>query len=125
MTSLLGLTASTEHIVADHDTASALGSGSLDVLGTPRLLAWLENSTVKALADHLPPGTTSVGTEVSLRHLRATAVGDTICITSEVTGHEGRSVDFTVDAKAADGTCIASGTVRRAIVDVDRFLRRL
>lgn len=125
MTSLHGLTADTDHLVADRDTAAALGSGSLDVLGTPRLLAWLESSTVKALAGHLPPGTTSVGTEVTLRHLRATAVGGTVRISAEVTTHEGRNIEFVVEAKDADGACVASGTVRRAVVDVDRFLRRL
>jgi len=31
--------------VTDDDTAAALGSGSLPVLGTPRLLAWGEAAT--------------------------------------------------------------------------------
>jgi fluoroacetyl-CoA thioesterase len=32
--------ASVTHVVAPDDTAAALGSGELPVLGTPRLLAW-------------------------------------------------------------------------------------
>ena len=31
--------------VTDADTAAAVGSGSLPVLGTPRLLAWCEAAT--------------------------------------------------------------------------------
>ena len=35
--------------VGDDDTAEALGSGSLPVLGTPRLLAWCEAATCEAI----------------------------------------------------------------------------
>jgi hypothetical protein len=39
-----GLMAAIEFHVTEHDTAAALLSGDLPVLGTPRLLAWLESS---------------------------------------------------------------------------------
>ncbi len=42
----LGQTASVVRQVADGDTAAAVGSGDLPVLGTPILLAWLEAATV-------------------------------------------------------------------------------
>ncbi|MFJ6665075.1 hypothetical protein [Streptomyces sp. NPDC091383] len=38
------------HRVTDADTARALGSGEAPVLGTPRLIAWLEPATVRAAA---------------------------------------------------------------------------
>ena len=50
------------------DTATALGSGDVAVLATPRLLAWLEAATVAAAADVVGPGETSVGTRVELEH---------------------------------------------------------
>ena len=44
-------------VVTDDDTALALGSGALPVLGTPRLLAWCEAATCRALEGALPsPG---------------------------------------------------------------------
>ena len=62
--------ATATHIVTEADTAIAVGSGSLPVLGTPRLLAWCEAATCAALDPHLAEGQTSVGTRVDLEHLR-------------------------------------------------------
>ena len=64
--------------VTDSDTAAAVGSGSLPVLGTPRLLAWCEAATCAALEGSLPPGGTSVGTRVALDHLAASPVGQQV-----------------------------------------------
>ena len=61
--------------VTPADTAEALGSGDVPVLGTPRLLAWMEAATVAAMAGRLPAERTSVGVEVTMAHLRASAVG--------------------------------------------------
>jgi fluoroacetyl-CoA thioesterase len=44
-------------VVTDDDTATALGSGSLPVLATPRLLAWCEAACCLALRDGLGDGT--------------------------------------------------------------------
>ena len=71
---------STSHEVRTADTATALGSGDVDVLGTPRLLAWLEAATVEAARPHLGPGQTSVGTAVRIRHRRPTPVGGTVTV---------------------------------------------
>ena len=56
------------HEVGDDDTALALGSGDVPVLGTPRLIAWLEAATVAVAAGHLSAGQTSVGTAVRVKH---------------------------------------------------------
>jgi fluoroacetyl-CoA thioesterase len=63
------------YVVTDDDTAAAVGSGSLPVLGTPRLLAWLEAATCACLEPVLPDGSTSVGTRVQVEHLAASPVG--------------------------------------------------
>ena len=42
-------TATLSFTVTDDDTAAALGSGSLPVLATPRLLAWCEAATCAAV----------------------------------------------------------------------------
>ena len=63
------------HEVTDADTAAALGSGDVPVLGTPRLIAWMEAATVRTVAALLNPGQTTVGTAIRIEHRRATAVG--------------------------------------------------
>ena len=109
--------------VTEADTATAVGSGDLPVLGTPRLLAWCEAATCAALAD-LPDGRTSVGTRVELDHLAPNAVGDTVEVEAVVTSRTERAVDFAVEARH-DSLVVGRGTVTRAIVDAQRFMTRL
>ena len=73
-----GDSATLRFTVTDADTAAAVGSGDLAVLGTPRLLAWCEAATCAALADSLSAEQTSVGPRVSLEHLAASPVGETL-----------------------------------------------
>ena len=116
-------TASVTHVVTSHDTARALGSGDLEVLATPRVLAWLEEATCAAL--DLTPAQTSVGTRVELEHLAASPVGAEVTATATAIHTDGRLVRFQVVAQDADGTLLASGEVRRVVVDRERFLSRI
>jgi predicted thioesterase len=114
--------------VAPEDTARALGSGDLDVLGTPRLLAWCEQATVEAAAQVLPPGRTSVGTRVELAHERASAVGTEVTVRAELVHADGRLLRFEVVTEqdvAGARAVVARGTVTRVAVDPERFLARL
>ncbi|HEY3262120.1 MAG TPA: hotdog domain-containing protein [Pseudonocardiaceae bacterium] len=119
-----GLHAAVEHTVTDADTAVALGSGDVPVLGTPRLLALAEAATVAALAGHLADGQTSVGTRVELDHLAATPVGAVVRVRAELAAVDGRSLRFAVTATDGSGAVIGRGTVSRTVVDRNRFLSR-
>jgi fluoroacetyl-CoA thioesterase len=110
--------------VTDDDTAAALGSGSLAVLGTPRLLAWCEAATCAAVGDSLQEGQSSVGTRVELQHTSATPVGAEVSVTATEVYRDGRLVRFSVAARAA-GKVVASGEITRVVVEVERFLDRL
>jgi fluoroacetyl-CoA thioesterase len=122
---LLGRTATREFVVSGTDTALAVGSGSLPVLGTPRLLAWCEAATCAALGEVLAPGETSVGTRVSLEHLAASPVGECLRVTATVAYADGRLVRFAVHATDSRERVVASGEVTRVVVDADGFLARL
>ncbi len=111
--------------VAATDTAAAVGSGSLPVLATPRLLAWCEAATCAAIEPDLPPGQTSVGTRVSLEHRAASPVGGELTVRATVTHVDGRLVRFGVRATAPDGKAVATGEVTRVVVDAERFLERI
>ena len=74
--------ATLDFMVTDADTAEAVGSGSLPVLGTPRLLAWCEAATCAAIDPSLPDGSTSVGTRVELEHRAASTVGAEVRVTA-------------------------------------------
>jgi predicted thioesterase len=112
------------HTVTEAHTAQAVGSGDVPVLGTPVLLAWLEATTVAALETELTPGTTSVGTRVEVEHSTASPVGATVTTTADVLRRDGRLVIFTVAAHEGS-RLVASGEVRRVVVDRERFLARV
>jgi predicted thioesterase len=111
--------------VGDGDTAAAVGSGDLPVLGTPRLLAWAEAATCAALAPSLPEGRTSVGTRVVLEHRAASPVGASVRVTATVAHRDGRLVRFEVVAVDGDDQVVGHGEVTRVVVDADRFLARV
>jgi predicted thioesterase len=115
-----------EFAVTDADTAVALGSGDVDVLATPRLIAWLEAATCAAAADGvMAAGQTSVGTRVAVDHLLATGVGGRVEVRADLVHAEGRVLRFAVRATDGAGRAIASGHVERAVVDRARFVARI
>lgn len=112
-------------VVGEGDTAAALGSGSLPVLATPRLLAWLEAATCAALEPALGEGRTSVGTRVELQHSAASPVGAEVVVTADPSYSDGRLHRLRVSGRHTDGKVVATGEITRVVVDVDRFLGRL
>ena len=111
--------------VTEQDTAAALGSGSLPVLATPRLLAWCEAATCAALEGALADGETSVGTRVSLEHLGASPLAQEVEVTATLTYVDGRLRRFAVAARHPGGKVVGNGEVTRVVVDAERFLSRL
>ena len=116
-----GLTAEVAIAVTENDTALALGSGEVPVLGTPRVVALVEEASVKALESRLEPGTTSVGMRVQLDHLAPTAIGHKVRAEATLREVEGRRLVFAVSVRDERGL-VAAGKVTRVVVDIDRFM---
>lgn len=119
-----GQAAERSYVVEESDTATALGSGDVPVLATPRLLAWLEAATVEALEGSLPDGATSVGTRVDFEHVAPSPVGVTVTVKAEVVAVDGRLVRFDVAALHPDGKLVSHGRITRVNVDRARFVAR-
>jgi fluoroacetyl-CoA thioesterase len=112
--------------VTDADTAEAMGSGSLPVLATPRLLAWCEAATCAELQPALGDGETSVGTRIALEHSRGSRVGARIEVTASVVLRDGRLHRLSVVAReVGGGQVVGTSEVTRVVVDRERFLSRL
>jgi len=111
--------------VGQEDTARALGSGSLDVLATPRLVAWAEAATCAAIDPSLEQSQTSVGTRVALEHRAASPVGADIAVTARVMHRDGRLVRFEVVGHDDADQVVGHGEITRVVVDRERFLSRL
>ena len=123
MTLAPGLTASVTLVVAEADTALALGSGDVPVLGTPRVIALAEQASIEAITSDLPDGRTTVGYQVQLAHLTPTAVGGTVVAEATLEQVEGRRLTFPVSENDARGL-VAAGRITRVIVERARFLER-
>jgi len=121
---MIGAVGSAHLIVGEADTAIALGSGDVPVLGTPRIVALLEEAAVAALVGDLAVETTSVGTHIAVDHVAASFVGARVGATAEVVEVDGRTVSFRLSAQDGDRT-IATGSHLRIIVDRERFLGSL
>jgi fluoroacetyl-CoA thioesterase len=121
----VGLQASITRQVGAADTARAMGSGSLPVLGTPRFLAWAEEACCAAIEPALEDGTTSVGSRIELQHLAPSPVGELVTVTATVQHVDGRLIRFDVTAAHGDERVVAAGTITRVVVNAERFLARL
>lgn len=114
------------HEVTDADTATALGSGDVPVLATPRLIAWMEAQTVREAQPLVGDGQTTVGTAVRIEHLRATPVGGFVEVTATPPIEaDGGKLTFSVLAVDGSGQIAAQGEIERAVVDRARFLARV
>ena len=109
--------------VKDHQTASEYGSGLLPVFATPALVALMENTAMQLI--ELPEGSSSVGISISVKHMKASAVGETINCKAILTAVEGRKYTFELTATDSSGDIIGTGTHERILVDVERFLAKL
>lgn len=106
------------------NTALTMGSGDMEVFATPAMVALIENAAMKAVAPHLPEGSTTVGAMMQTSHIKPSAPGETVTAEAVLQEVDGRKLTFRVTASDSDGT-IGEGIHIRYIVDRERFLSRL
>ncbi len=119
-----GLSAQSTTIVSEQNTAAILGSGDLAVFATPAMVALMENAAMKAVADALPEGSTTVGTEMNVTHIKASKLGAEITATAVVVEVEGRKVTLNVGARDGE-SLIGEGVHTRFVVDREKFMSKL
>lgn len=104
-------------------TAASMKSGNLDVLATPYMIALMEQASAELCQDYLSDGISTVGTNVNINHLAATAMGATVTVKSTLTSFDGRKATFDVVASDNAGI-IGNGTHERFTIKVDSFLKK-
>ena len=110
-----------EMTVTEENTAKTMGSGSLDVLATPAMVAMMEHAACLALEDTLEPGLTTVGVEMQVSHVSATPVGMKVWAEATLTQTDGRQYVFDITAYDTAGV-IGKATHKRASVKVEKFM---
>lgn len=119
-----GLTGYAEKIVGSNDTALAHGSGTIAVFATPAMVALMEMAAWKSVQDSLPKGFISLGTQVSVKHIKATAPGKKVRAEATLTLVEGKKLVFDIAASDEDGP-IGMGTHTRFVVEEAPFMEQL
>ena len=121
----IGTKCQLEQVVTDQLTAAAVGSGLLNVFGTPYMIGMMENAAQTALQTFLEEGQGSVGTHLDVRHTAPTPVGMKVFVEAEIisVSENGKMIDFKLKAWDEKGP-IGEGTHTRAIINNERFLAK-
>ncbi len=117
-----GVQARTVHLVDEADTAVAMGTGEVPVLATSRLVAWSEQTSLEAMGDQVPEGSTTVAMRVHLDHLKAASVGCQVTTIATLERIEGRRYIFVVTNLDTGNEVLAQGRIVRVIVETAPFL---
>jgi fluoroacetyl-CoA thioesterase len=92
--------------------------GGRGTFSTPAMIGLMEITSHRSIERLLPPGHTSVGYEVHVRHLAPTPPGSTVVVTTRVTEVRGNKLHFEVECR--DGVqLLGTGIHKRAIVPAD------
>lgn len=119
-----GNTAVIEFTTDEEATAVALGSGDLPVLGTPKVVALVEEAAVAALVGLVTDAETTVGSHIDVDHLAPTAIGGTVIVTATVVAVTGRRVDFEATV-TENGKLVARAAHVRYVVNRKSFMDSL
>lgn len=93
------------------------------VYSTPDMIRLMESAGVHALQAFCDPGEISVGTAVNVEHRVPVGMNAVVRATAEVEAIEGRFYRIRVHAYEGKQE-IGGGTITRAIVRVDEFLKK-
>lgn len=111
--------------VTENNTAKNMGSGDLDVLATPSLVAFMENAAKNYLNTFLTDDLGSVGSNININHLAPTLVGKEITVQGQITEIiKEKIIIFSLEAFEEDKK-IGDATHTRVIINNEKFLSKL
>jgi fluoroacetyl-CoA thioesterase len=94
------------------------------VLATPVMILAMENAALDAMRPFLEAGESAVGSEINVRHIAATPVGQNVHAEAEVIGTAGKRIIFRVSA-SDEMEEIGNGTHQRTVIKILSFNDRL
>lgn len=113
------------YLVKENNTAKNMGSGDLDVLATPSLVAFMENAAKEYLNTFLPEELGSVGSNININHIAPTLVGKEITVQGKITEIiKEKIIIFSLEAYEQDKK-IGDATHTRVIINNEKFLSNL
>ena len=115
-----GMKLSYTRTVSPEETAAKVASGTLDVYGTPMMIAFMEKTSFDLAEKELGEGESTVGISVN----KANKIGDEVVCESTLVKVDGRRLVFDVKV-THNGVVVGEGTHERFIINVEKFLAKL
>ena len=119
-----GLVGEATLVVEEKHTAYHLGSGGVNVLATPSMIALMEEAGRHAMEHLLEPGQLTVGAALDVKHLAPTPMGMQVTARAELLAVDGRMLTFHVQVHD-EREKVGEGTHVRAIINLDKFMARV
>ena len=106
--------------VEKEHAAAVMKSGTLQVFATPAMIALIEETAWKSVAEELEEGCVTVGTALNVKHLAATPLGMEVTCRTVLEEVDGRRLVFSVVVEDEAGK-VGEGTHERFIVQGEKF----
>jgi predicted thioesterase len=113
-----------EFQVEEQHLANVLGSGSVEVLSTPSMILFMENTSKLMVEPYLPKDFTTVGTEVCIKHLAATPKFSKILVKSMLKKQIKKKLIFHIEVWCNE-LKIGEGSHQRVIINFEKFMEKM
>lgn len=110
--------------VTENETAIKIGSGDLEVYGTPAMIALMENAAKDLILKDLPKEYTTVGIEINVQHIKASPIGANIKCKATLIKADRKKLFFELEAMDDHGN-IGKGSHVRYVVNSLDFMENI
>lgn len=114
-----------EYQVRTQDLALTIGSGGLEVLSTPALIAFMENAAWRLAQTELNEQEDTVGTFIQMKHIAACLEGSQVFVEAKLLDSKERKMSFELIAKSGDGKIYGEAIHDRFVINKESFMRKL
>lgn len=114
---------SEEYTVKIEDTADFIGNKEVDMLSTPAMIKYMEQTAAGIVFDRLPENHRPVGTKIDIKHINPTPVNKKISVKATIAEIKGSKISFDVEAYNKKDK-IGFGTYELHVINLGEFLSK-
>ncbi|MCR8969211.1 thioesterase family protein [Facklamia sp. 7083-14-GEN3] len=117
---------SKKYSVKKEHSAAKIGSGALEVLSTPSMIAFMENAAYELCQENIEDtnSETTVGISLEVKHLKASAISSQIEVKIIDIKQDNKILSLVIEAYQ-DDQLIGQANHQRAVVNIERFMSKL
>lgn len=112
-----------EYIVMPDDTADFLGNKGVEVLSTPSMIKYIEQTASQIIFDRVPGNYSPVGTKIDVKHINSTPVNAKITVKTKIIEIKNKRVSYNAEV-FNEKDKIGFGTYDLHVIDLEKFLNK-